>query len=398
MNDVAFYIHFPFCNSKCVYCDFYSIVQLEAKPRYLNALRKEIKLYQQSSPFAGARLSTLYLGGGTPSLLTAEELKQLLHWVSNGFSFAPDIEITCEANPGTLTSHRLTDYQQAGVNRLSIGVQSFDDKELCTLTRIHSAREAEAAITKARAAGFANLGVDLIFGIPLQNLESWQFTLEKAVALSPQHISMYGLTIEQGTPLAQAKADGKVVKCDEELEREMYLLGKQVLESASYEHYEISNFALPGCRSRHNQKYWDGSPFLSFGPSAHSYDGNKRWWNKADVTAYCEQLEAGALPVEGSEILSNQQSKLELIMLGLRRREGIDLAAWHELAGRSFLSDMAEVIEEVGGIDENAKPFSESRTGKLMTLQDGRVCLTRDGLLLYDAISSRFAARVGDGS
>ncbi len=396
MHEVALYIHFPFCNSKCIYCDFYSIIQLDKKPRYLNALRREIELYRQNPAFAGSQLSTLYLGGGTPSLLTMEELKHLLHWVSDGFSFAPDIEITCEANPGTLTANRLTGYRQAGVNRLSIGVQSFNDKELRQLSRIHTARDAEAALKKAGTAGFENLGIDLIFGIPYQDLNSWEFTLRKAIELSPQHLSMYGLTIESGTPLARAINEGKVTRCDEELEREMYLCGKQVLEAAGYEHYEISNFAKPGHRSRHNQRYWDGSPFLSLGPSAHSFDGSKRWWNKADLTAYCEQLEAGVLPVEGSEILADQQRMLEMIMLGLRRREGIDLAAWQELSGRSFLSDMAKVIDGLGGIDEKAKPFSESPAGKLLTLQDGKLCLTREGLLLYDSISGQFAGRDGD--
>jgi oxygen-independent coproporphyrinogen-3 oxidase len=389
MRDVALYIHYPFCQSKCGYCDFYSITSREFASRYLNALQKEIDFYQQDFAFAGHCLSTLYLGGGTPSLLGIAELRQLLSGIATGFAFDEDIEITCEANPGTLTAGQLTKYRKAGVNRLSLGVQSFIDQELKILERIHSAQGATNAIGQSREAGFDNLGLDLIFGIPYQSLTSWQVSLEKATEIRPQHISMYGLTIEKGTPLACAVQEGKLAKCDEEQEREMYLMGKEMLESAGYDHYEISNFALPGFRSRHNQKYWDGSPFLSLGPSAHSFDGEKRWWNVRDVNRYCNALEQNALPIDGSEILTNEQNRLELIMLGLRRREGMSFAKWQRLTGGEFLFEKGDIIAELGGVDRETKPFSSSAADRLLTVQDGRLSLTCQGLLLYDSVCAR---------
>ena len=386
MNTGALYIHFPFCKKKCSYCDFYSITTLALKQRFLDSLFREIQQYQEKPVFQAFPFSTLFLGGGTPSLLNGDEMKSLIHRMLSGFSTTDDLEVTCEANPGTLSPQLLFDFLQSGVNRLSIGVQSFDNRELKALTRIHTAEEAVASIKEAKKTGFNNISIDLIFGIPNQSLGSWKKNLEKAIDLGPQHISSYCLTIEPGTPLFEFIQQGALIKCDEELEREMFLMGKEMLESAGFEHYEISNYAIPGFQCHHNLKYWDESPYLSFGPSAHSFDGFKRWWNKADIEAYCKSLEKNELPIQETEILNNQQKKLELILLGLRRRTGIPLSLWKNLSDQAFLKEADSILIKLGGVDKKVKPFESSTSGKLLGLEHDHLFLTTDGLLVYDSI------------
>lgn len=390
MTEAALYIHFPFCLHKCNYCDFYSITNQNLKSKYIEALQTEIKLYEKSPPFGGFSFSTLYFGGGTPSLLSPNEVNNIISLARNTFFLTKDVEISLEANPGTLESAPFADYLKAGVNRLTIGTQSFNDRDLKFLTRIHSAAQAENAILSAQKAGFRNIGIDLIFAIPGQRLSDWEKNIRKAIELKPQHISMYGLTFEEKTPLTKAMHLGKVVKCDEELERQMYLLGKQYLESAGYEHYEISNFALPGYRSHHNQKYWDGSPYLGLGPSAHSFDGKHRRWNFADVNKYVRSLENKNLPIETEEDISQQQQKLELVLLGLRRTEGINLKNWEHVTGRRFIDQTKKVIEKMGGLG-NSAPFLSSSDARLLTAKNGNLGLTQEGLLLYDTICLELA-------
>ena len=384
MQDAGMYIHVPFCQRKCWYCDFYSIEDLHLKKDLLEALEREIQLDPPTK--GGFSFSTLYLGGGTPSLLTPEELQRLLRVVQQEFDFTPQVEVTLEANPGTVDRHRLLAFRQAGVNRLTLGVQAFDDGALRQLTRIHRAKQAEQAVAAAREAGFDNLALDLIFAIPGQTLDTWQRTLERAVELEPSHISTYGLTYEPGTPLERDAREGKVRKINEETEREMYLLAKRLLERAGYEHYEISNFARPGYASRHNLKYWDDSPYLGFGPSAHSYDRKFRWWNVADVRSYYERLRHAQAPTERREAVTPGKRRIESIMLGLRRRTGLDLSAWEEENGTPFLELIPDVVEKLGGIDETTPPFGFSATGRLFTLLKNHLCLTIEGVLLYDSI------------
>ena len=393
MNEAALYIHFPFCRQKCNYCDFYSITHLDHVGQYLEALKKEIELYRDNSPFGGLSFSTLFWGGGTPSLLSPTRLAEIIEHLRQGFSFTHSVEMTCEVNPGTIDRAYLSALREAGVNRLSIGVQSFIDEELRTLTRIHSARQGEQAVTMAQEAGFDNIGVDLIFGIHGQSLKSWGHTLRKAVALRPSHISAYGLTIEAGTVLAQLIESGHVPRCDEELERELYLLCKKLLNDAGYIHYEISNYALPGYECRHNRKYWDGSLYLGFGPSAHSFDGTKRWWNADDVELYSQKLGRGELPVIEEEQLSREQRLLETILLGLRRREGIDLKAWKQCAGFDLLQS-TKLLQPLGGIDSAAQPFADSASGQFFTLADHHLKLTAQGLLLYDSLFQQLSASI----
>ncbi len=394
MQTAALYIHFPFCTNKCIYCDFYSITDQSWQKRFLSALAAEIELAKTTPPFEGFVFSTIFFGGGTPSLMSAEEISFILSLLKSRLLFADDIEVTCEVNPGTLTRNKSKAFRAAGINRLSIGVQSFQDDELRALTRIHNAHTAHQSVQYARQAGFDNISIDLIFGIQGQTLASWRQTLAAAVQLRPQHISMYGLTVEPDTPLHRLIGKGKMQKCDEELEREMYLLGKETLEAAGYEHYEISNFALPGYRCRHNEKYWDASPYLSLGPSAHSFDGVHRWQNVRDVKAYCEKLESGQPAIAAKENLTRQQRELELILLGLRRREGLSLTTWQDIAGNDFLQISKTVINDLGGYDERARPFAPS--DKLLGLTRDTLFLTREGLLLYDSICNHFASIVNN--
>ncbi len=389
MGDCALYIHFPYCKHKCIYCDFYSITVLKSKKLFVHSLLKEIQLYKSTPPFYMNSFSTLYFGGGTPSLLSPEEFTLILNTIKTSFQLDGDAEISIEANPGTAPEKNLIAYKKAGINRLTLGVQSLHDGELKRLTRIHSSTGAVKAFHSARQAGFDNLGIDLIFGIPGQLLLSWRETLTKAVDLQPQHVSMYGLTYESGTPLTRAAEKGELSKCDEELERDMYLTGIEFLEKAGYEHYEISNFALPGARSRHNQKYWDGSFYLGFGPSAHSYDGGHRWWNAANVENYIKTLTKDQLPVEKKERLAKNQKLEELILLGLRRVEGLRLAEWKQKSKQDLLQQAERILTLLGGFETTIPPFKPSKTGKLLTICNQSLCLTREGLLLYDKICEK---------
>ncbi|MBN1997883.1 radical SAM family heme chaperone HemW [candidate division KSB1 bacterium] len=241
------YVHIPFCIQKCCYCDFFSITDLSKKTTYLDALTIEWKMYLQNPPFGGFHFDTLYFGGGTPSVYDASDLKKIISRITPYLS--QNVELTCEVNPATLSREQLARYRDIGINRLSIGVQSFHDQELAFLGRIHRAAEAEQFIQHVKSSGFENWGIDLIFGIPGQTIDSWRDSLRRTLALAPKHISLYGLTVEEGTPLASAVHSRRVRLCHEESERHMYLLALELLGKAGYEHYEISNFSLPGFRS-----------------------------------------------------------------------------------------------------------------------------------------------------
>lgn len=387
----ALYIHVPFCRRKCIYCDFYSVTQLSRVKSFLSALRTEIQL--SANRFQAISFSTIYLGGGTPSLLSPKEMSGILDQLFETFTILPDAEISIEVNPGALLAHHLAGYKKAGFNRLTIGVQSFFEKDLKFLTRIHTAEEAVFAIRAARRAGFENIGVDLIFGVVGGTMLRWQENIQKVVDFSPEHISIYGLTYEEGTPLQNTLRSGMIEKCDEELERDMLLYGARKLRDAGYEHYEISNFARPGCRSRHNQKYWDGSSFIGFGPSAHSYDGLTRWWNVCDLSAYTEMLAKGVLPVAGQETLRPDDRIHELILLGLRRREGLDLRTLSDLVGLSVETIVDRLRRVLGELD-TSPPFCHSSANFLLTKHKNRLHLTAQGLLLYDSVCEKFSSVV----
>lgn len=329
------YVHVPFCQSKCHYCDFYSIPESALIPVWLVALEKEAEIYKDRfDPF-----NTLYLGGGTPSLLAAPQITSLIDCLRRHFSFLPNTEVTLEANPDDLTLEKIRLYKDLGVNRLSVGVQSLNDRELALLGRRHNVRQTVEALGAVRAAGFANLSLDLIYGLPGQSLEDWTQSLEQALSFYPEHLSCYQLTYEPGTPLGRRKARGEVTPAAEEEERDFFLFTSRFLEEQGYLHYEISNFARieePGSEpyySRHNCKYWRHVPYLGLGPGAHSFQAGVRWWNTRSITQYCQDLGQDRVPVEDRETLSAAQLRLEALYLGLRTREGVPLDILRQTAG-----------------------------------------------------------------
>lgn len=388
MPGLALYIHVPFCIHKCLYCDFYSTTRRDLLPRYLTALQREIAHYAASPHFSGQTLATLYWGGGTPSLLPPADLQRLMQQITAAWPLAEAAEITLEANPGALDSSHLPGYRAAGINRLSIGVQSFDDRELALLSRVHDAAEARAALAAARRAGFENLSLDLIFALPGQSLASWQRSLQLALDLGPEHLSLYSLTIEPETPLHREVAAGRLFPCDEELEREMLLASKETLEAAGYGHYEISNYARPGREARHNRHYWAGEPYLGLGPAAHSFSGDERWWNARDLHRYIREAAEGRIAPDGREQIGRTEAMGEMLLLGLRRAEGIDLAVWQQRFDGDLLRTAATALQKLGGYLEGVVPFAAAagRPDVLLTRNGDRLALTSAGVLLYDLV------------
>jgi putative oxygen-independent coproporphyrinogen III oxidase len=361
------YLHIPFCGRKCGYCDFYSIPERSGDIRsFCVSLLKEIESAAAGRPLEGRAADTVFFGGGTPSLLAVSEVRDLLGAVLSGFGLAAGAEVTMEANPGTLTEAGLAGYREAGVNRMSLGVQSFSDAELGLLSRSHTAAESEAAVKMSRDAGFANVGLDLLFGVPGQDAESLRRTLETAVSLGPDHISAYGLTVHEETPFGDRVRSGEAIMPSDEESADLFLLTSSVLSAAGFEHYEVSNYAKPGMRCRHNEGYWTQKPYLGLGPSAHSYYGGLRRWNVSELAEYSERIRTGRSPEAGSEIIDAEKARIEAIGLGLRRSEGISLEA--------YSPDLAWVGEWVAS--------------GLAKVEAGRLRLTARGFLLADAIAA----------
>ena len=366
----SLYVHIPFCERKCAYCDFYSLENVSLKERFLAALETEIALV----PAPEEECATLYFGGGTPSLLTPEELARIMRALERRFAVAPGAEITLEANPGTVTAEKLGAYRSLGVNRLSIGVQSLAEEDLRFLGRIHNAEEAAACVDAARRAGFDNVSIDLIYSLPGQTVGAWDGTLARALALRPDHVSAYSLIVEEGTPLARSVASGAVTPNDDETEAALYEHTMAVMRREGFEHYEVSNYARPGFRSAHNSAYWSGDPYTGFGPSAHSYapaSGGIPALRRANVAAlgpYCDALARGRLPVAMREELTPAQAADERIFLGLR-------------SGGAALTGP-------GGAERLAIARALARDGSAV-LEGDVLRLTDRGYLLCDEIAAR---------
>jgi len=327
----AIYLHIPFCRIKCPYCDFVSFAgREELIPRYVRALARELEArLQRSTPTPFAPIS-LYFGGGTPSLLTADQVAFLLAEVRRLAAPRAAMEVTLEANPGTVDRASLGALREAGVNRLTLGCQTFQPEFLPGLGRLHDVQDNLRAIADARAAGFAERNLDLMFGLPDQTLEQWSDDLDIALGSEPSHLSLYDLTVEPGTDFARREERGLLDRPDEELRAAMYELACQRCEEAGLLAYEVSNFARPGSECRHNQVYWRGHPYIGVGVAAHGFapatghpDFGRRWWNRSDPLGYVHAVEAGELPEAGSERLTRRQAMDEALLLGLRTREGI---------------------------------------------------------------------------
>lgn len=353
------YFHLPYCRRKCPYCDFFKRVpRTGERERFVQTLLREMQLAAQCySTFTGPA-KTAYFGGGTPSLHPPEEIAALLDRARRCWGIDESAEITLEANPGTLTAESLSGWRAAGVNRLSIGAQSFSERKLKLLYRDHTVREIHDAVTLGRAAGFFNLSLDLIFGLPEESFEEWKADLEAAAVLHPEHISLYNLEFHEGTPFARWRKEGKLVPLAEDTEADWYRFTHNFLVQRGYEHYEISNFAKPGFRSVHNSAYWEGKPYLGFGPSAHSFDGDRtRFFNKADLHAYFADIEEERLPIGGQQSSNDREQMEEWISLRLRRSDGIRLAdaaqRWSEPIAQTLWERAARLPDSLRNLSDD---------------------------------------------
>jgi oxygen-independent coproporphyrinogen-3 oxidase len=365
------YIHIPFCVKKCSYCAFYSISSIALVPDFLAGLFKEMEITSHKfGPF-----DTVYIGGGTPSILRPHQLREILKGIRNHFDLQSGAEITIEANPGDLDKPFLRELAAMGFNRLNVGIQSFDGEVLQFLGRRHSVKEALLAIERSRGAGFHNLGLDLIYGIPGQGIESWLESLARAVDFAPEHLSCYQLSIEKNTPLKRELERGKFSIPGEDLQYDFFIRTAEFLENSGYLHYEVSNFAK-GIKylSRHNQKYWDHTPYLGLGPSAHSFLGDQRWWNDPTLHQYLAAIQEGRLPIKASEILTPEQLRLEAIYLGLRTQKGVNLKDLLENHKYDLLSEKKELLTKL-------------RQEGFLGIEDDRLYPTRAGLAVADTLA-----------
>jgi oxygen-independent coproporphyrinogen-3 oxidase len=371
------YIHIPFCRSRCSYCDFATgIYQSQLAERYVSAIVKEIAEWGEVEQ--GSRVDTIYLGGGTPSMLSSLQVERILSAVYGRFEVSASSEITMEMNPGNLSCETLCDFKSLGINRASFGAQTFDDAELAKLGRSHTAAETRKTFRDLKKAGFQNINFDLIAGLPGQTLDGWNRNIEEALALRPEHLSFYLLEVHEGTPLAEHIKQGKQPKPDEDLAGEMYELMLERSGRAGYFHYEISNLCLPGFESRHNTKYWTAAPYYGFGCSAHSYDGKlRRWANERDVKRYVDQVEAGFPPATQSWQLSEHDMKAESVFLGLRLMKGISLRQYQEV----FDIDVCETYRD---------DLDRFLAAGLIEIRGDLLRLTRAGALLSNEVFAAF--------
>lgn len=368
-NHPGLYLHVPFCKTKCPYCDFTSVTSLCSIPDWLSGIKKEMLLYGDRF----SRFDSLYLGGGTPSLLSERDLAELLLHIRRHFLFTGDTEFTMEVNPDDVTPDQAAVLRDLGVNRISLGVQSFEDRDLRFLKRRHTAAQAAEAIEEFRGAGFEKLGLDLMYGLPGQTESSWMKTLEQAVSFTPEHISCYQLTIHENTPFGGLQAKGEIKPLTEEAETSFFMLTSAFLKEKGYIHYEISNFAR-GEKNlcRHNLKYWKRTPYLGLGPSAHSYQDGVRWWNDRELESYGRATEQGIAPVAGYETLTQEQVYLETILLGFRTRDGLD----------------GEIFRGREGTEEVLRHL---RRARVIEVSKGKIVPTVKGFLLADSLPLLFA-------
>ena len=367
------YIHIPFCRKACHYCDFHFSTSRGNEGEMMSAMSKEIYLRKD---FLSSPVSTIYLGGGTPSLISPEKISELLNTIHQHFLMDDDVEITLEANPDDVTTTQAIQWKKAGINRISLGVQSFRNEWLDWMNRAHNADQSIRAILSLQEAGLTNLSIDLIFGMPEQTLEAWSEEIDTALHFDIPHLSCYALTSEPKTALWHMIESGKRLQIDADQQAGMFLILMDKLEQAGYEHYEISNFTQPGFRSRHNSAYWKRIPYLGIGPSAHSFNGMQRMWNIKNNAGYLKQINTGLLPLT-AENLSPAEQWNEYIMIALRTKEGIDLIEVEEQWGKNRL-------------DRLIQDAASSLERQLLIKEYNHIRLTRAGKLLADQITVEF--------
>ena len=370
------YIHIPFCRQKCPYCAFFSQEHsAENLSHYVELLCAEMGLIAKKAT-SRHKLDSIYFGGGTPSLMDFQQIARLIEQVGQTFGVAAQTEITLEANPGTVDYPRLAEFRQAGVNRLSLGIQSFDDRMLTTLGRIHTAHEALAAFSAARRADFSNIGIDLINSLPAQTREMWRTDLDQALQLAPEHISVYGLTIEEGTIFAAQYSENNPQLPDEELAVEMFEAADDLLGSHGYEHYEIANYARPGFRSGHNSGYWHRDGYLGLGAGAHSYlkdtGYGTRFGNVANLDTYARTIHGGELPRTEITHLTREDAMAEHMFLGLRMSDGVVFETFERefgIAIKDIFGKQLEILQFQGLLSVNTVAVSLTRRGMLLSNQ-----------------------------
>ena len=363
------YIHIPFCKQRCLYCAFYSSTLHSKQQEYCDALCREIIMRRN---YIIGIIDTVYFGGGTPSTLTREQLQKILGTIKENYRLSPSAEITIEANPDDLTPEYLATLRSLSFNRLSMGIQSFDDVQLKAIGRRHTAERARQAVKDARTAGFENISIDLMFALPSSTSAQWQESIKQAIELRPTHISAYNLTYEEETPLYRALQQGKIEAVDEEENLKQFEILIEQLAAAGYRHYEISNFALPGYESRHNSSYWHDIPYLGCGAAAHSYNGESRSWNISDIKTYIEGINNGA-PFSEVEQLTTAEQYNDAILTRLRTADGVPSDWMRKKFGDKLTDYMLR----------NAAPHIAA--GRLKE-DNGILSLTREGLFISDAI------------
>jgi len=377
VTPAGIYIHIPYCRTKCTYCAFnsgdYDSVQ---GSQYVGALCREIELSDKS--IAGKNVDSIFFGGGTPSILPAQELISVLNACRANFDVSKDTEITVEINPGTITPEKVAAYRKAGINRASLGVQSFIDRELTFIGRIHSAEDARTSVKMLRDGGFENISIDLIAGLPYQTIDDWRFNVSEALKLQTDHVSVYMLEVHEGTSLFHQVNRGEVARPDDELSVQMYYELIDAAAEADLAQYEISNFACgPEYRSRHNLKYWSDVPYYGFGCGAHAYDGQSRWWNVKPPKQYIELILTTGKAISEITPLSERELMQEAIFLGLRRMSGIDLTYFQETYGVDIVSEYKDDLDK----------FLEA---KVLEIDGDTIRLTREGLALSNEVFAVF--------
>jgi oxygen-independent coproporphyrinogen-3 oxidase len=373
LETASLYLHIPFCHTRCHYCDFNTYAGiLPLREPYVRALLTEIALAGEQVRYPDGkprRSRTIFFGGGTPSLLTVSQIQRLLAACFNAFAVDTNAEITLEANPGTLNPQQLAGLRAVGINRLSMGAQSFDANLLQTLGRIHTPEEIVQAIQSARSAGFASINIDFMFGLPGQTMDHWRATLERALELYPEHLSLYSLIVEEGTPFYNWVHEGRIRPADEDLCADMYEFADQRLRAAGYNNYEISNWSLPGHHSRHNLTYWQNLPYIGMGAGAYSSFGGKRFSNERDPVAYIQRLKGQQIPVAESEEIGRLQAMTETAFLALRTAMGLHLPTFETRFAESFahfVGDRLKLVAEAGLLEMQDQWLRLSTRGRLL--------------------------------
>ena len=366
------YIHIPFCKRRCIYCDFFSTTQSEKKAEYVHALVRELEM--RKDYMGEEEIETIYLGGGTPSQLSQEELEEIFTYIYKVYKVTPDAEITLEANPDDLTPEYVSMLRSLPINRISMGIQTFQEETLKLLHRRHTARQAIEAFRRCREAGFQNISIDLMYGLPGETLETWEQDLQQAIDLHPEHISAYHLIYEEGTTLWNLREQNKVEEAEEELSLTLFKTLIERLTKAGYQHYEISNFCLPGLHSRHNSSYWTGKKYLGCGPSAHSFDGISRQWNVSSLGKYLEGIRSNQLDFELEE-LDLYTRYNDFVITSIRTCWGMPLAQLRTTYGETLYNYCLRM----------AKPHIEQG---VLEIKEDTLKLTPQGIFISDGIMS----------